>query len=73
MKKVLFTHSYFLRLDPKQLQTAQPYAPLGTLYAASLMQANGFEISFFDAMFAGGPEELNSHLQQYQPDYSDLR
>ena len=52
MNKILFSHSYFLRFDPKQWSTGQPYAPLGTLYAASLMRQNGYEVSLFDTMFA---------------------
>ena len=39
MQKVLFTHSYFLRFDPKQWATGKPYAPLGTLYALSVLKA----------------------------------
>jgi hypothetical protein len=29
--KVLITHSYFLRFDPKQWELQQPYAPLGAM------------------------------------------
>ena len=57
MKKILFTHSYFLRFDPKQWATGKPYAPLGTLYAFSVLKENGYEVSFFDTMFSGEPEE----------------
>ena len=38
MKPILFSHSYFLRFDPKQWSIGQPYAPLGTIYAAALMR-----------------------------------
>ena len=58
MKKILFTHSYFLRYDPKQWATGQPYAPLGTLHAASLLRENGYTVSFFDTMFAHDPSEI---------------
>ncbi len=57
--KILFSHSYFLRFDPKQWSTGQPYAPLGTLYAASLMRENGYSVSLFDTMFAQTPEEVS--------------
>src|SRR5689334_5208622 len=67
MNKILFSHSYFLRFDPKQWATAQPYAPLGTLYAASLLRENGYEVSLFDTMFAHGPEEVIPHLARQQP------
>lgn len=68
MKKLLFSHSYFLRFDPKQWATAQPYAPLGTLYAASLLREQGYTVSLFDTMFAHGADEVLPSLQQFRPD-----
>ena len=47
MKNILFTHSYFLRFDPKQWAQGQPYPPLGTLYAAAVMRENGYNVSLF--------------------------
>lgn len=67
MKKILFTHSYFLRFDPKQWATGQPYAPLGTLYASAFLREHGYEISFFDTMFAEGPEEVIPYIENQQP------
>lgn len=69
MSKILFSHSYFLRFDPKQWATGQPYAPIGTLYAAALMRKLGHEVCFLDTMFAYGPEEVIPSLQQHNPDY----
>ena len=69
MKKVLFTHSYFLRFDPKQWRTGQPYAPLGTLYAAALLRVHGFDVALFDTMFAQGPDDIEGPLAQHQPRY----
>jgi anaerobic magnesium-protoporphyrin IX monomethyl ester cyclase len=68
MKKILFSHSYFLRFDPKQWETGQPYPPLGTLYAAALMRASGFKVSLFDTMFAEGPDNLLAWLEEERPD-----
>ena len=68
MKKILFSHSYFLRFDPKQWATGQPYAPIGTLYAAALMREKGYSISFFDTMFAHAPEEIIPSLEKHTPD-----
>ncbi len=68
MKKILFTHSYFLRFDPKQWVTGQPYAPLGTLYAAALMREQGYHVSFFDTMFAQTPAEILPEIKQHRPD-----
>jgi anaerobic magnesium-protoporphyrin IX monomethyl ester cyclase len=69
MQSILFSHSYFLRFDPKQWDTGQPYAPLGTLYAASLMRENGYKVSLFDSMFASSATDVLPSLQQYQPDF----
>jgi len=69
MGKILFSHSYFLRFDPKQWEIGQPYAPLGTLYAAAYMRANGYDVSLFDTMFAYGPDEVIAYLEKYKPDY----
>lgn len=69
MSRILFSHSYFMRFDPKQWSTGQPYAPIGTLYAAALMREQGHEVSFMDTMFAYGPEEVILSLKKHQPDY----
>src|SRR5437868_6875736 len=69
MSKILFTHSYFLRFDPKQWTTGQPYAPLGTLYAASLMRKNNHDVFFHDTMFAEKPGDITSAIENCQPDF----
>ena len=61
---ILFSHSYFLRYDPKQWATGQAYAPIGTLYAAALMREKGHTISFFDTMFAQTPEDIIPSLEK---------
>ena len=66
---ILFTHSYFLRFDPKQWALGQPYPPLGTLYAAALMRWNGFNVSLFDTMFAHQPEETEAAIEKHRPDF----
>src|SRR6186997_32848 len=69
MSRILFSHSYFMRFDPKQWSTAQPYPPLGTLYAAALMRGQGYEVSLLDTMFAYGPEEVILPLEKNNPRY----
>jgi radical SAM superfamily enzyme YgiQ (UPF0313 family) len=69
MSRILFTHSYFLRFDPKQWATGQPYAPLGTLYAASLMRENGYDIFFHDSMFDADTKSVLSDLEKYNPEF----
>ncbi|MBS1597810.1 MAG: B12-binding domain-containing radical SAM protein [Bacteroidetes bacterium] len=69
MKKVLFTHSYFLRFDPKQWETGLPYPPLGTLYAAACVREAGYEVNCFDTMFSEQPDEIISRLEHTRPDF----
>ncbi len=69
MSKILFTHSYFMRFDPKQWATGQPYPPIGTLYAAAVMRQEGHEVSLLDTMFSYGPEEVILPLQKHHPDF----
>jgi radical SAM superfamily enzyme YgiQ (UPF0313 family) len=69
MNKVLFSHSYFLRFDPKQWETGQPYAPLGTLYAAALIREHGYQVSLHDVMFARDPGELVPVIDNNKPDF----
>jgi anaerobic magnesium-protoporphyrin IX monomethyl ester cyclase len=69
MDTILFTHSYFLRFDPKQWSQGQPYAPLGTLYAASLMRENGYKVTLFDTMFSESPEEILPEIKIQNPSF----
>ena len=50
MADVLLTHSYHLHYDRKQTRKMQPYAPLGTLYAAALLRSAGVSVAVFDTM-----------------------
>lgn len=63
---VLVTHSYHLGYDPKQWEKMQPFPPLGTLYAASLLQANGIRTAVFDSMLRS-PEEFEAELLRLRP------
>jgi len=67
MPDILLAHSFFLRFDPKQWRTMQPYAPLGTLYAAAYLRQHGYEVSIFDSMLANGPNDVVPLLQKHQP------
>lgn len=66
--KVLFTHSYFLHFDVKQLQQSKPYPPLATLVAASYIRANGYEVYFHDVLFEKSGEAILSSLEKIKPD-----
>jgi anaerobic magnesium-protoporphyrin IX monomethyl ester cyclase len=69
MNNILFTHSYFLRFDPKQWSQGQPYAPLGTIYAAALMRQEGYNVALFDTMFANSPDEVIPAIEAHRPSF----
>lgn len=69
MKKILFTHSYFYRFDPKQWDAKQPYPPLGTIYAAAVMREAGYSVSLFDTALKESAEKLSTVIEQEKPDY----
>ena len=56
-----------LAFDPKQQKLGQPYAPLGTLYAAAMLRKEGFPFSFHDSMFSSGPEDILPILKKEKP------
>src|ERR1700754_1779261 len=69
MNKLLFSHSYFMRFDPKQWATGQPYPPLATIGAAALLRLEGFDVSLFDTMFVEDPDEVATLLHEQRPEF----
>ena len=67
MADILLTHSYFLRLDPKEHRAMMPYPPLGTLYAASVLRARGYSVALFDSMLANNAGELAGEIHLHRP------
>ena len=67
MLSILVCHSYFLRLDQKQIARAKPYPPLATLQVVSLLREAGHRVSFFDAMLAEGIDEYDRLLASDTP------
>jgi anaerobic magnesium-protoporphyrin IX monomethyl ester cyclase len=67
MVHLLFGQSYYLRFDPKLYAAMQPYPPLGTLYAVSLMRQEGYTVALFDAMLAQSESEWAAALDRFQP------
>ncbi|ANI90587.1 radical SAM protein [Arachidicoccus ginsenosidimutans] len=57
-----------MQFDPKQIAHAQPYPPLGTILAASLLREHDYHVALFDTMFAKSPEEIIPVIKTYQPD-----
>ena len=69
MSKVLFTHSYFYKMDAKQWQNQTPFLPLGTIYAASLLRNNNYHVSLFDVALKNSPLEIEPILEKEQPKF----
>jgi anaerobic magnesium-protoporphyrin IX monomethyl ester cyclase len=67
MLSILVCHSYFLRLDQKQIARAKPYPPLATLQLVSLLREAGHRVCFFDAMLAEGIDEYDRLLESDAP------
>ncbi len=70
MTDILFGQSYYLRFDPKLYAAMMPYPPLGTLYAASYVREQGYDVALFDAMLAGSEAEWAALLAEHQPKYA---
>lgn len=67
MADVLLTHSYHLYYDRKQTRKMQPYPPLGTLYAASLLRSAGISIALFDTMLNDPEQHFQEALERHRP------
>ena len=67
---VLFGQAYFLRFDPKLWEAQQPYAPLGTLYAAACARARGYRVGLFDAMLAESVDDWSASLDRHRPRFA---
>ncbi len=72
MSQVLFGQSYFLRFDPKLWKNMQPYPPLGSMYAASYLRQQGYEVALFDAMLADSEEDWAQALEKHHPRFAVL-
>jgi len=67
MTDVLFTHSYFLHFDPKELRAGMPYPPLGTITAAAVLREKGFSVALHDVMLSDRESEIITSLEVRQP------
>lgn len=72
MTDILFGQSYYPRFDPKLDAAKQPYPPLGTLYAASIVRERGYTVALFDAMLAESTDDWAAMLDQVKPRYAIL-
>jgi anaerobic magnesium-protoporphyrin IX monomethyl ester cyclase len=67
MADVLLTHSYHLPYDRKQVRKMQPYPPLGTLYAASVLRQQGIAVAVFDSMLNEPGSGFRQALRMHSP------
>lgn len=67
MADILLGQAYHLRFDPKLWEAQQPYAPLGTLYAASFLRQRGHSVALFDAMLAESTAEWSRSIARHRP------
>jgi radical SAM superfamily enzyme YgiQ (UPF0313 family) len=70
MIDVLLGQAYFLRFDPKLWDAQQPYAPLGTLYAAASVRGLGYSVALFDAMLADSEADWVVSLARHRPRFA---
>ncbi len=66
---ILFSHTYFYKMDAKQWKNKTPFPPLGTIYAAALLRKNKYSVSLFDVGLKNDPQELETVLIEAQPKY----
>lgn len=67
MADILLTHSYHLHYDRKQARKMQPYAPLGTLYAAALLERMEYSVAVFDPMLEDPADGFPAALEEHHP------
>lgn len=68
-KKILFTPSYFYRLDEKQWRNQQPYPPYGTILAAAYLRSAGYDVQLFDSNLKHSAAEIKEQLNSFKPDF----
>ncbi|MEM1270719.1 MAG: cobalamin-dependent protein, partial [Bacteroidota bacterium] len=69
---VLLGQAYHLRFDPKLWAGQQPYPPLGSLYALSVLREAGFDVRFHDSMLAESEAEWAGALDRETPRFAVL-
>lgn len=68
MVDILLTHAFYLDNDTKQREEKfRPYAPLSTLYAASILRESGFEVDLFDVTLKKEDGTFEKYLERCRP------
>ncbi len=56
-------------MDSKQWKTAQPYPPLGTLWATAFMREHGYEVSVYDNCLAADTSGVCNTMDKTKPGF----
>jgi anaerobic magnesium-protoporphyrin IX monomethyl ester cyclase len=65
---VLLTHSNHVYSDPKQVAKMQPYPPLQTMLAASVLEQNGIQTALYDPTLESSPQDgFRDALERHRP------
>lgn len=67
MIDVLLAHSNHIYNDRKQTEKMQPYPPLQTIVAASLLRDAGYQVVLCDVTFDPPEEKIDRYITQYRP------
>ncbi len=68
MAKILLCHPLFLSLNPEEQALQSPYFPLGLLYLAGYVRAQGHEVAVFDGTFEEDVSAFSARLAAEKPD-----
>ena len=68
MAKILLCHPLFLSLNPEEQALKSPYFPLGLLYLAGYVRAQGHTVAVFDGTFEKDASAFSTRLAAEQPD-----
>ena len=68
MAKILLCHPLFLSLNPEEQALKSPYFPLGLLYLAGYVRAQGHAVAVFDGTFEEDVSAFSARLAAEQPD-----
>ena len=68
MAKILLVHPLFLSQNPEEQALKSPYFPLGLLYLAGYVRAQGHEVAVFDGSFEEDVSAFSARLAAERPD-----
>jgi radical SAM superfamily enzyme YgiQ (UPF0313 family) len=65
--KVLLVNPYVIEQDEREARLMHPYAPMGPLYVAAVLMAEGHEVEFYDATFRPDVSDFPAVLKRTAP------